>query len=57
MISCFAGLSILQNGRLPKFLKEETLTEIFEAGNPTAAVSKLRIGLKKLGIYQVEYVV
>ena len=48
------GLSILQNGKLPRFLEEEILEEIFSTSSkPNSAIQHLQNGLKCLGIHQV----
>ena len=51
----FVGLSILQNGRMPQFLSEEQLQEVFVSENPHPCLLNLKNGLRKLGIYQVSY--
>jgi len=49
-----AGLSIMQNGKVPTFIDEEIKKRIFSAEEPSeACISELRDGLKKVGIYQV----
>lgn len=48
------GLSILQNGKLPRFLEEEILEEIFSTSSkPNSAIQHLQNGLKCLGIHQI----
>ena len=49
----FAGLSILQNGKIPTFVTEEVLNELFDAQSPQPCTYNLRNGLSKLGIFQV----
>lgn len=49
----FLGLSILQNGKIPKFVTEEVLNELFDAQSPQPSTHNLRNGLSKLGIFQV----
>ena len=44
---------MLQNGKLPRFLEECHLDEIFENKNPSPCMLALRSGLDELGIYQV----
>lgn len=44
---------MLQNGKLPRFLEERYLDEIFENENPSPCMLALRSGLNELGIYQV----
>jgi len=48
------GMSILQNGKIPRFLEEEVLQETFSDAAPSRCIAYLRRGLSKLGIYQVE---
>lgn len=49
------GLSILQNGKVPQFVEEDILQEIFSNATmpPNSAIKHLRNGLKCLGIHQV----
>jgi len=49
----FAGLSIVQNGKVPQFFSEDLLDEIFQGESSSPAVGNLQKGLAKLGIYQV----
>ena len=48
------GMSILQNGKIPRFLTEEVLQETFSSAAPPPCIAYLRKGLSQLGIYQVE---
>lgn len=51
----FTALSILQNGSLPTFLKEEILNDLFASSDPESICSKnLRIGLDSLGLVRVK---
>lgn len=50
-----SGLSIVQNGVIPKFLNEEVMKELFEESSSQQCIVKLRNGLAKLGIYQVQF--
>jgi len=51
---CFiAGLSLLQNGKLPRILSADLVEEVFKSENPRSFVKDLRKGFKALGIYQV----
>lgn len=47
------GLSILQNGQIPQFLREDNLQEIFFSDHPSECLLQLRNGLAEMGIYQV----
>lgn len=48
------GLSILQNGKMPRFFEEDILQEIFSTSSkPNSAIQHLQNGLKCLGIHQV----
>ena len=48
------GLSILQNGKMPRFLEEDILQEVFfPSSMPNSAIQHLQNGLKCLGIHQV----
>ena len=49
------GLSIAQNGVISKFLNEEVMDEIFQESSSQPCIVKLRNGLAKLGIYQVQF--
>jgi len=49
----FAGLSIVQNGKVPQFFSEDQLDEIFQSKSSSPAIANLQKGLAKLGIYQV----
>ena len=49
----FLGLSILQNGKLPQFLGEQFIQEIFNSAHPSPCMLSLHHGLAELGIYQV----
>ena len=49
----FVGLSILQNGKIPTFVTEELLNELFDAQSPQPCTHNLRSRLSKLGIFQV----
>jgi hypothetical protein len=55
IIHTILGLSILQNGKLPQFLTDDLLTEMFESDVKANALQHLIEGLEKLGIFQVEY--
>ena len=44
---------MLQNGKLPRFLTEEQLDELFNNHSPSPCILSLRKGLDELGIYQV----
>lgn len=47
------GLSILQNGPIPKFFDQVLMDEIFNETSPQPSIIKLQNGLAKLGIYQI----
>ena len=49
----FAGLSIVQNGKIPQFFSEDQLHEIFQGKSASPAVTNLQKGLAELGVYQV----
>ena len=44
---------MLQNGKLPTFLKEDAPQQIFHIDSLTPCYSSLRKGLEELGIYHV----
>jgi len=48
-----SALSILQNGKLPKFLTEQQLDELFNKPSALPYMLAMRKGLMELGIYQV----
>ncbi|XP_077862897.1 uncharacterized protein LOC144345212, partial [Saccoglossus kowalevskii] len=50
VVGIIMGLSTLQNGRIPQFMKEEVRQELFESTMPSLCIKKLRIGFDKLGI-------
>ncbi|KAL5007947.1 hypothetical protein ScPMuIL_013528 [Solemya velum] len=49
------ALSILQNGKLPKFMEENIVTDLFshDSLNASKCIKMLRQGLDDLGIYQI----
>ena len=47
------GLSVLQNGKLPQFLPEDTINSIFNADSTSQSLINLKKGLEKLGLFQV----
>ena len=47
------GLSILQNGKLPQFVPPVIISEMFNENCKLPCIESLRIGLKKVGIFQV----
>ncbi|CAH3175188.1 unnamed protein product [Porites lobata] len=53
LVGVILGLSILQNGVLPRFIGEENLQEIFFSPNPNQCAEQLRNGFSKLGIVQI----
>lgn len=54
MTHCFLGLSMLQNGKIPTFLAENDLEQIFGTGDAVPCFVELRKGFQILGIYQVK---
>lgn len=44
---------MLQNGKLPRFIPEDLLQEIFTSVNPSPCMLAIRKGLRELGVYQV----
>ena len=52
---CFAGLSILQNGKLPQFFSDNIIQDIFIAKDKSKCVKYLIQGLEKIGIFQVDF--
>ena len=53
-IGLIMALSTLQNGSIPRFLKEDHLQALFSSEEPSnPCISKLRIGCKTLGLYQI----
>ena len=48
------GMSILQNGKIPRFLTEEVFQETFSSAAPSPCIAYLTKELSQLGIYQVE---
>lgn len=49
------GLSILQNGKLPQFLSDKIVREIFIVDEKSKCIKYLIQGFEKLGIYQVYF--
>ena len=54
----YRAISILQDGNMPHFLGEDYLTNIFavsanDSNPPQTCLDYLRLGFKKVGIYQV----
>ena len=49
----FSGLSILQNGKMARFLKPDVIESIFENSDCTPRIAVLRKGLAGTGVYQV----
>lgn len=49
----YLGLSILQNGDIPKFISEYGLNQIFTELSPESGYLELQRGLKDIGIHQV----
>ena len=48
------ALSTLQNGSIPRFLKEDDLQALFSSEEPSnPCISMLQIGYKHLGLYQI----
>ncbi|XP_069110129.1 putative leucine-rich repeat-containing protein DDB_G0290503, partial [Argopecten irradians] len=48
------GLSILQNGPLPTFIRHDVLNELFSNDeSQSSCIQNLRIGLDEVGIYQI----
>ncbi|CAH3141551.1 unnamed protein product [Porites evermanni] len=45
-------MSILQNGKIPRFWGEEVVQETFSRAAASPCIGYLREGLSKLGIYQ-----
>ena len=53
-IGLIMALSTLQNGSIPRFLKEDHLQALFSSEEPSnPCISKLRFGFKTLGLYQI----
>ena len=53
-VGLIMALSILQNGVIPRFLKEEDLQALFSSEEPSdGCISKLRVGFEDLGLYQI----
>ena len=50
----FIGLSILQNGKLPQFLSDKIIHDIFMA-EKSQCVKYLIQGFEKFGIFQVDF--
>jgi hypothetical protein len=46
-------LSILQNGKVPQFIPENILHAIFSENEVSPAITNLREGFVKTGLYQV----
>ena len=45
---CIVGLSTIQNGKIPRFMTEEIINEVFHSAEPQLCVAKLRDGLAKV---------
>ena len=53
-IGLIMALSTLQNGSIPRFLKEDHLQALFSSQEPSnTCIAKLQIGFKKLGLFQI----
>ena len=52
-VAC-VGLSTIQNGKVPRFMTEEIINEVFHSAEPQLCVAKLRDGLAKVGIVKVK---
>ena len=46
---------MLQNGKLPRFLKEERSADIFSSSSPSPCMLAVQNGLRELAIFQVSY--
>lgn len=55
MVGLIIGLSVVQNGKIPRFLDEQLLMDIFQNSSASlcSAIVNIRKGLKETGIYQV----
>ena len=49
----FSGLSILQNGKMSRFMKPDVIESMFENSDCTPCITMLRKGLVGTGVYQV----
>ena len=57
-IGLIMALSILQNGSIPRFLREDHLQALFSSQEPSSpCIRKLQIGFKNLGLYQIGNVI
>ena len=53
-IGLVMALSTLQNGNIPRFVKEHNLRALFSSQEPSSpCIAKLQIGFKNLGLYQI----
>ena len=52
-VGLIMALSTLQNGVIPRFLKEEDLQALFSSEEPSNCILKLRVGFQSLGLYQI----
>jgi len=53
-IGLIMALSTLQNGSIPRFVKEDNLQALFSSQEPSSpCIAKLRIGFKNLGLYEI----
>lgn len=55
-VGLILGMSMLQNGVIPCFLKEDVIEDLFVKNSMAHSINKLRVGLSKVGIYQVRIV-
>ncbi|XP_028401220.1 uncharacterized protein LOC114533980 [Dendronephthya gigantea] len=53
VVGTIMGLSILQNGKIPTFLSDEVLDELFGSQDPQPCIKHMREGLSKLGLVQI----
>ncbi|XP_028406386.1 uncharacterized protein LOC114528865 [Dendronephthya gigantea] len=52
-VGTIMGLSVLQNGKLPQFLSEDTIDRIFDPECTSQSLINLQNGLEKLGLFQI----
>ena len=53
-IGLIMALSTLQNGNIPRFLREDHLQALFSSQEPSnPCIAKLQIGFKNLGLFQI----
>lgn len=54
-VGLLMGLSILQNGKIPRFMEEDMLKNVFGQRSDMRCVKDIQDGLSEVGVYQVAH--